>query len=261
MAKVIAVANQKGGVGKTTTAINLSTALAATGKKILIIDLDPQGNTSTSFSIPKDNSEHNIYTVLLGKSNVTDAIEKTIIPNLSIIPASMSLAATEIELSNIDDNFRFILKKKISSINSKYDYIVVDCPPSLGVLTINALAASSEILIPLQCEFFALEGLKHLIEVFNLVKKNLNSQLIINGIVLTMYDKRNNLTELVEQDVRQCLGDLVYNTNIPRNVRLSEAPSHGKPILAYDISCSGSLAYIEMSREFLQREKIYRGVS
>jgi chromosome partitioning protein len=254
MGKIIAVVNQKGGVGKTTTTINLATALAAIDKRVLIIDSDPQGNASTSFGLIKETIDHNLYTVLLGNSTIEEAIIKTEVPKLDVISSDMSLAAIEVELINVE-NFRFILENKITSIQDQYDYIIIDCPPSLGVLTVNALVASSGIIIPLQCEFFALEGLKHLIEIFKMVRQNLNKGLVINGIVLTMYDRRNNLTELVEQDVRKCLGNLVYTTNIPRNVRLSEASSHGKPALIYDMNCLGSLAYVEMAKEFLQREQ------
>jgi len=251
---VIAIVNQKGGVGKTTTTINLATALAAVGKKILIIDNDPQGNASTGFALEKKSIDHNLYRVLLNDSRICDATISTNIKNLDIIPSDMELAAAEVELIKLAKS-RFTLKNRLYELKSEYDYILIDCPPSLGLLTINALVASSSILIPLQCEFFALEGLKHLFDIFKIVKQSLNKELTINGIILTMYDRRNNLTELIENDVRGCLGKLVYDAIIPRNVKLSEASSHGKPALVYDISCSGSIAYVEMAREFLERQK------
>ena len=254
MAEIISIVNQKGGVGKTTTASNLATVLAATNKKVLIIDNDPQGNTTTSFGFIKSEEENNLYDIFVGNAAINDVIKKTEISFLDIIPADMDLAALEVELIEFEHS-RHLLKEKISSIVSSYDYIIIDCPPSLGLLTINALVASSSVIIPLQCEFLALEGLKHLMHTFKLVKRSLNSCLSINGVLLTMYDRRNNLTSVIEDDVRSCLGRLVYKTVIPRNVKLSEAPSHGRPVLLYDVTCSGSLAYVEMAKEFLEREK------
>lgn len=250
--KIISIVNQKGGVGKTTTADNLATALAAVGKRVLLIDNDPQGNSTSGFGISKDGRK-TLYDVMLGSIELAETVVESCIPGLSIVPADINLAAVEVELV-ARSNFRTILKKAVEGVRDEYDYIIIDCPPALGLLTINALTASTSILIPLQCEFFALEGLKHLIGTIKLVKENLNSSLRINGVVLTMYDKRNNMTMLIEKDVRECLGEIVYKTVIPRNVRLSEAGSHGKPILIYDKNCSGSLAYIDMTKEFLKRE-------
>jgi len=258
MSNVISIVNQKGGVGKTITAINLATALAAIDKRTLLIDADPQGNSTTGFAIDKESADHNLYSVLIRDDNVDSAIVNTGIKNLDVLISHIDLAAAEMELVSIP-NFRFRLKEKIKCLSATYDYIIIDCPPSLGLLTINALVASDSIIVPLQCEFFALEGLKHLMETIKMIKSNLNKNLEINGIVLTMYDKRNNLTELVENDVRSCLGGLVYETIIPRNVRISEASSHGKPAIVYDMNCSGSVAYLEMAKEFLYREKIKTG--
>jgi chromosome partitioning protein len=250
--KIISVVNQKGGVGKTTTAGNLATALAAVGKRVLLIDNDPQGNTTSGFGISKEGIK-TLYDVMVGSINISEIVTKTCIPGLFIAPADINLAAVEVELVT-NSNFRTILRKSLDAVKAQYDYILIDCPPALGLLTINALTASSSILIPLQCEFFALEGLKHLIGTIKLVKENLNSSLRINGVLLTMYDRRNNMTLLIEKDVRECLGGAVYKSVIPRNVKLSEAGSHGQPILIYDKNCPGSLAYIEMTKEFLKRE-------
>jgi len=255
MTSIISIVNQKGGVGKTITSINLATALAAIDKKVLLIDADPQGNTTTGFAIDKDAEGSNLYSVLTDNTNINSSIVSSGIYNLDILIATIDLAAAEVELINIE-NCRYILKEKISNVEGKYDFIIIDCPPSLGLLTLNALTASDSVIIPLQCEFFALEGLKHLLETIKLVRANLNKNLKISGILLTMYDKRNNLTELIEKDVRQCLGDLVYKAVIPRNVRISEASSHGQPALIYDMYCPGSKAYLEMAKEFLIRENV-----
>lgn len=259
MAKIISIANQKGGVGKTTTATNLATSLAAVGKKTLLLDADAQGNAGTGFGINKNKIKISLYDVLLDKNKVHEAILQTDIKKLDILPSDMSLAGIEIELSS-QNNFRFVLKSILGRIIEKYEYIIIDCPPSLGVITVNAFVASDSIIIPLQCEFFALEGLKHLLGVFQAVQSRLNSILQIEGVLLTMYDRRNKLTELVEQDVRKCLGSLVYNTVIPRNVKLSEAPSHGKPALVYDSSCAGSLAYMSMAKELINKKLIMEKV-
>lgn len=253
-AKIISIVNQKGGVGKTTTASNLATAIAAIGNKVLIIDLDPQGNASTGFGIPRSARKITIYDVLVTDTKITKAVLKTEIQNLDIITTSVDLAAAEIELIN-ERNREYILKNKITDLYNDYDYIIIDCPPSLGLLTINSLVASNSLIIPLQCEFFALEGLSHLFNTCALIQKNLNNELVIDGVVLTMYDKRNRLTEQVEDDVRSCLEGLVYDTVIPRNVRISEAPSHGKPAIIYDLKCSGSLAYIHLAKEILEKKK------
>jgi chromosome partitioning protein len=256
--KIISIVNQKGGVGKTTTACNLATALAAVGKKVLLVDNDPQGNTTSGFGINKEKIK-TIYDVMVGAVTISKVLVESCIPGLLIAPADINLAAVEVELVG-QSNFRTILKKSIESVKRNFDYIIIDCPPALGLLTVNALAASSSILIPLQCEFFALEGLKHLMGTIKLVKENLNGDLKINGVLLTMYDCRNNLTRLIEKDVRNCLGSVVYETVIPRNIRLSEAGSHGKPILMYDKNCSGAVAYISMTKEFLQKEQVNQEV-
>ncbi len=253
MAKIISFVNQKGGVGKTTTATNLATALAATGYRVLLIDNDPQGNTSTGYGITGESRQKNLYQVLIGEESLENCIVKTGLKFLDMVTSNVDLAAAEVEMIHLQKP-QFILKHKITNILSAYDYILIDCPPSLGMLTINALTASTSLIVPLQCEFFALEGLKHLLETFKLIKNTLNPELIINGIILTMYDKRNRLTEQVDADVRACLGDLVYKTVIPRNVKVSEAPSYGKPVLLYDTHCSGSNAYIDFAKEFLAQE-------
>lgn len=252
--RVIAIVNQKGGVGKTTTASNLATALAAINKKVLVIDLDPQGNASTGFGISMESRQNTIYDVLVNEVNINRAVLKTQIPNLDIITSTVDLSAAELELIDIPKR-EFVLKKYISSLSNMYNYIIIDCPPSLGILTVNALVAAHSMIIPLQCEFFALEGLSHLLKTASLVQKKLNPGLNIEGVVLTMYDKRNKLSEQVEEDVRNCLEDLVYQTVIPRNVRISEAPSHGKPAIVYDLKCQGSLAYVHLAKEMLKREQ------
>lgn len=255
-AKIIATVNQKGGVGKTTTVVNLATACAALNKrKILVIDFDPQGNASTGLGLSQKDREKNIYDVMVGNCDIRDAIHKTSVPNLSIIPATVDLSACEVELTNVDRR-EFVLKDKLKDITNDFDAILLDCPPSLGLLTINALTCTDSVLIPMQCEFFSLEGLSHLLNTLELIKDNLNKNLRISGIVLTMYDKRNRLTEQVEHDVREFLENMVYNAIIPRNVRLSEAPSHGMPAIVYDSKCNGSAAYLRFSKEFLLKEGI-----
>ena len=249
MSKIISIANQKGGVGKTTTAINLSTAMAAINKKILLIDADPQGNASTGLGISKEERAPSLYDLITNKKFDIEAIKKTIIPNLDIITSSHDLAASEIELAEQDDREN-ILKKILMDIEG-YDFIFIDCPPALGLLTINSLVASNSVIVPLQCEFFALEGLSALTNTIEVIKSGLNSQINLEGIVLTMHDKRNSLSSLVEEDVRSHFKDKVYNTVIPRNVRISEAPSHGKPVLIYDTLCIGSKAYIGLAKEVI----------
>jgi chromosome partitioning protein len=254
MTRIISVVNQKGGVGKTTTAVNMATALAACGKEVLIIDLDPQGNASTGLGIPSSQRIHTSYQVLIGESSLEQAALKTIIPRLSIAPATIDLSGAEIELVNMSAR-EYQLKNALKDMPNRWDYVIIDCPPSLGLLTINALTASASVLIPLQCEFYALEGLSHLLKTVRLIQNKLNPELTVHGVVLTMYDRRNKLTEQIEQDVRGFLGTDVYRTVIPRNVRMSEAPSHGKPALVYDLKCSGSQAYLKLAREVIQRER------
>ena len=255
MAKIISIANQKGGVGKTTTAVNLATALAACDKSVLLIDLDPQGNASTGFGIDNIDRNTHIYHMLIDQISIKEAIKSSIVPKLFLIPADTDLAAAEVELRN-RKNREFILDKVLRPIKDSYDFIIIDCPPSLGLLTVNAFSASHSVLVPLQCEFYALEGLAQLLRAIELVKKNLNPSLTIQGIVLTMFDSRNNLSEMVVNDVRKHFGKQVYQTIIPRNVRISEAPSFGQPVLMYDINCSGSKAYTSLAAELLQQENV-----
>lgn len=254
MTRIISVVNQKGGVGKTTTAVNMATALAAIGKRVLIIDLDPQGNASTGLGVEQAQRVKTSYQVLIGEVTLADAAVKTAIPRLEVAPATIDLSGAEIELVGIS-NREFQLKNALQNMPDRWDYAIIDCPPSLGLLTINALTASDSVLIPLQCEFYALEGLSHLLKTIRLIQAKLNPEITIHGVVLTMYDRRNNLTQQIETDVRGFLGTDVYKTVIPRNVRMSEAPSHGKPALVYDLKCSGSQAYLQLARELIQREK------
>ncbi len=254
--KIIGVVNQKGGVGKTTTAVNLATALAAVGQKVLLIDLDPQGNASTGLGITPDRRRVTSYDLLIGAATISEAKQTTDIPGLDVVPSTIDLSGAEIELVTTPQR-ETRLKTFLSVSEGDYDYVLVDCPPSLGLITINALVASHAVLIPLQCEFYALEGLSHLLKTIKLIQKNLNTALEIQGVVLTMYDSRNKLTQHIEEDVREFLGETVYRTVIPRNVRMSEAPSHGKPAIVYDLECRGSQAYLKLAREMLQRENIH----
>lgn len=252
--KVIAVANQKGGVGKTTTSTNIAAALAESGKKTLIIDLDPQGNATSSFGIVPEKRKIGIYQLLFGGVTIENAIQQTKIQNLDILTSDVNLSAAELELVGRSRR-EYVLSDIIGNIKD-YEYIIIDCPPSLGLLTINALVAANNLLVPMQCEFYSLEGLSNLLRTVDLIQKNLNKNLFISGILLTMYDKRNRLTEQVEMDVRNCLGNLVFRTIIPRNVRVSEAPSHGMPVVTYDNKSMGAMKYIELIEEILNDRRL-----
>ena len=252
MTKIIAIANQKGGVGKTTTAINLATSLSAINKKILLVDADPQGNASTGIGILYQERIPTLYDLVVNRSYDPNAIKKTIVPNLKIITANTNLAAAEIELANVEKR-EFVISDILSEAKN-FDYILIDCPPALGLLTINSLVASNSVIVPLQSEFFALEGISSLVNSIDLIKESFNKKLMVEGILLTMVDKRNSLSALVEKDVRDHFGDIVYKTTIPRNVKISEAPSHGKPALLYDVNCSGSMAYIGLARELINKQ-------
>ena len=254
MTRILSIVNQKGGVGKTTTAVNLATALAAIGENVLLVDLDPQGNASTGFGVSTSERLHTSYDLLMDDKNISTCAMPTSIPKLDIIPATIDLSGAEIELASMTMREQQLKRAFKKDTSHNYDYILIDCPPSLGLVTINALVASDAIFIPLQCEFYALEGLSHLLKTFKLVQRKLNPNLSILGVVLTMYDKRNRLTQHIEEDVRDFLGDTVFQTVIPRNVRMSEAPSHGLPALLYDINCRGSQAYLKLARELLKRE-------
>ncbi len=252
MPKIISIANQKGGVGKTTTSINLATSLSAINKRILLVDADPQGNASTGMGISYDDRNPSLYDLIVSRSYNENAIKKTIVPGLDIITANTNLVASEIELVDIDER-EFVISKILSKANG-YDYVLIDCPPALGLLTINALVASKSVIVPLQSEFFALEGISSLVNSIELIKENFNPHLSIEGILLTMVDKRNSLSHLVEKDVRDHFGETVYKTTIPRNVKVSEAPSHGKPAILYDVNSTGSMAYINLAREVINKQ-------
>ena len=258
--RVLAIANQKGGVGKTTTAINLGTALAAIGETVMIVDLDPQGNASTGLGIDRELRTVSTYDVLVGDAALTEASCATAVPRLHIAPSTLDLLGVELEIAAMPDrNFR--LRRAVAALGSTataFSYVLVDCPPSLNLLTINAMTASHAVVVPLQCEFFALEGLSQILSTVERVRNGLNPQLAIHGVVLTMFDGRNKLAGQVVDDVRAHLGDKVYKTVIPRNVRVSEAPSHGKPALLYDLKCAGSQAYLRLASEVIQRERALR---
>lgn len=256
--RVLAVSNQKGGVGKTTTAINLGTALAAIGEKVLIVDMDPQGNASTGLGVPRETRRITIYDVIVDGRSVHDAAVKTAVPGLDIIPADADMSGVEIELSQADRRsyrLRDALAAQSADGQAGYDYVLIDCPPSLNLLTLNAMAAADGVLVPLQCEFFALEGLTQLMKTIDMVRQSLNPTLEIQGLVLTMFDRRNALSGQVAADVRAHFGDKVYEAVIPRNVRVSEAPSFGKPVLIYDLKCTGSQAYLRLAKEVVGRER------
>ncbi len=260
--RILAIANQKGGVGKTTTAINLGTALAAVGESVLVADLDPQGNASTGLGVPRHGTRQSTYHVLVGEAGLGDVTMGSGIPRLDCAPSTMDLLGAELELAGLErkahrlhDAIEQMVLSPIRNGQCPYTYVLLDCPPSLNLLTINALTAADAVLVPLQCEFFALEGLSQLLKTVERVRANLNPRLSIQGVVLTMFDRRNSLSEQVAKDVRGVLGDKVYTTVIPRNVRVSEAPSYGKPVLLYDYGCAGSQAYIRLASEIIRREK------
>ncbi|WP_395673773.1 ParA family protein [Phenylobacterium sp.] len=254
--RVLVVANQKGGVGKTTTAINLGTALAAVGEKVLLIDSDPQGNASTGLGVGRAQRTTTLYDVLMGEREMRDAVVPTKVPGLDLAPADPDLSGVELELGQ-QARRSFKLRDALAPLRAsgEYSYVLIDCPPSLNLLTVNAMAAADAVLVPLQCEFFALEGLSQLMRTIDLVRGSLNPNLEIQGVVLTMYDRRNSLSEQVASDVRAHFGEAVYQTVIPRNVRVSEAPSFGKPALVYDLKCAGSQAYLKLARELVLRER------
>lgn len=252
MVQIISIANQKGGVGKTTTAVNLAASIAATEKKCLLIDCDPQGNATTGVGIDKSELESGLYDFILGSGSADEAITETLMPGLYLMGATNNLIGAEVEMFSEDDR-EYLLKNKLFQLKDQYDYIFLDCPPSLGFLTLNAMTAADSVLVPLQCEYYALEGLSQLLNTLNAVKKGLNPSLRVGGILLTMYDARNNLSSQVEEEVRDHFKETVFNTVIPRNVRLSEAPSYGKPIILYDIRSKGAQKYLELATELIGR--------
>ena len=253
MGRIIAIANQKGGVGKTTTAINLTACLAEQGQKVLVVDIDPQGNTTSGFGVDKNEVENTVYEVILKECNITDAIIEDVIDNLDLLPSNVNLAGAEIDLIDVDSR-EYILKESIGSVRDKYDYVILDCPPSLSMLTVNAMTAANTVLVPIQCEYYALEGLTQLIHTINLVKKKLNPSLELEGVVFTMFDSRTNLSLQVVENVKDNLKQNIYKTIIPRNIRLAEAPSHGLPINLYDPKSSGAESYKLLAQEVMERE-------
>lgn len=252
--RIFAIANQKGGVGKTTTSINLATSLAAIGKRVLLIDMDAQGNASTGLGIKRSEREHSAYDLLFGEKKLDDCVIGTRVPRLSIVPSSMHLSGAEVELVTAEHR-EYRMQMALQNAGYAYDYIVIDCPPALNLTTLNVFVAADAVLVPLQCEFYALEGLAHLTKTIERVKKTFNPNLILHGVVLTMYDTRNRLSAMVADDVRSYFGDDVYKTIIPRNVRISEAPSYGLPAIVYDMRCAGSQAYIQLAKEVMKRER------
>jgi chromosome partitioning protein len=255
LGRVVAIANQKGGVGKTTTAINLGTALAACGKTVLLIDIDPQGNASTGLGVQNAARRVTSYDLILGEARLADAVLRTQVPGFVLVPSVVDLSAAEVELVERPRR-EYRLKDALAAADKDYDYVLIDCPPSLGLLTVNALVAARAVLVPLQCEFFALEGLSLLLRTVDRVRRSFNPQLEVQGVLLTMFDRRNNLAQQVATDVRSFLGKRVYDTVIPRNVRVSEAPSHGLPVLLYDFRCPGAQAYVQLAGEVLRREQL-----
>ena len=253
MGRVIAIANQKGGVGKTTTSINLTAALAEQGKKVLVIDIDPQGNTTSGFGIDKNDLDETIYELILGECSINDCIIKDVMPNITVLPTNVNLAAAEIELIGVEKK-EFILKNEVDWIKDHYDYILIDCPPSLSMLTVNAMTTAGSVLVPIQCEYYALEGLSQLIHTVNLVKERLNPSLEMEGVVFTMYDSRTNLSMQVVENVKSHLEQNIYNTLIPRNIRLAEAPSYGMPITKYDPKSAGAEAYRQLANEVINKK-------
>lgn len=253
MGRIIAIANQKGGVGKTTTSINLSSCIAAKGKKVLVVDIDPQGNTTSGYSIEKNDLDNTIYELMLGDCSIEDCIIKDVIENISILPSNVNLAAAEIELIGVDKK-EYILKNEIDWVKDRYDYIIIDCPPSLSLLTVNAMTTADSVLVPIQCEYYALEGLSQLIHTVNLVKERLNPNLEMEGVVFTMYDSRTNLSAQVVENVKSHLNQKVYRTVIPRNIRLAEAPSYGQPINIYDPKSAGAESYLALAEEVIDRK-------
>lgn len=255
MGRIIAIANQKGGVGKTTTAINLSACLAEEGKKVLTIDMDPQGNTTSGLGVDKDNLGHTVYELMLGECTIRESIHKTEIDNLALIPSNVNLAGAEIELLGINEK-EYILKNEVDYIQDDYDFLIIDCPPSLNMLTINAMTTANTVLVPIQCEYYALEGLSQLLHTISLVQQRLNPNLHMEGVVFTMYDARTNLSLQVVENVKNNLNTTIYKTIIPRNIRLAEAPSHGLPINLYDSKSTGAESYRLLAKEVIEREEI-----